>query len=95
MISLPKTWNVKNSLSNDSWNAKINMNTNISMEHIRQFFILWSRLQEVNFVEDVMDTISWTLTENGKCMDKSAYKAQFFGATSPLSCLQFGRFGCP
>jgi hypothetical protein len=28
-------------------------------------------------------------------MDKSAYKAQFFGATSPLSCLQFGRFGCP
>jgi hypothetical protein len=71
------------------------MNANISMEHIRQFFILWSVLQEVNLVEEVMDTISWTLTENGKCMDKSAYKAKFFGATSQSSSLQFGKFGHP
>jgi hypothetical protein len=61
------------------------MNANTSMEHIRQFFILWSLLQEVNLVVDVMDTISWTLTKNGKCMDKSAYNVQFFGATSPSS----------
>jgi hypothetical protein len=37
MISLSRKWNIKKALTNDVWIRKINMNANITMEHIGKF----------------------------------------------------------
>lgn len=53
--------------------------------HIWQFVDLWSKTREVQFQEDVEDTIKWKHTTSGEYTAASAYKAQLVAFTpSPL-----------
>jgi hypothetical protein len=85
-ISSRKIWNVKHALHHDAWISKINMDVEISFDHIRQFMELWIQLRDINLQDDVCDEIKWNLTESGQYTAKSAYNAQFFGATSSPTC---------
>ena len=62
------------------------MDINLTIPHLYEFVLLWTDLNNVLLREEVDDTITWNLTENGEYTSSSAYKAQFFGAiTSPMS----------
>jgi hypothetical protein len=74
-ISSRKHWNVKQALHNNAWIAKIDMEAEISIEHVRQYLSLWAKLRAVVLREEVMDKISWNLTNSGLYSSKSSYKA--------------------
>ncbi|KAM0838878.1 hypothetical protein ACQ4PT_060692 [Festuca glaucescens] len=79
-ISTRKNWNVKKAMSNNGWISKIKMDVEFSIEHIRQYISLWSKLEEATVRDDLEDEITWNLTETGIYSSSSAYRAQFFGA---------------
>jgi hypothetical protein len=62
------------------------MDAEITFDHIRQFVELWIQLRDENLQDDMCDEIKWNLTKSGQYTAKSAYKAQFFGATSSPTC---------
>jgi hypothetical protein len=47
-----------------------------------QYISLWVKLADVTLQEDIDGEIAWNLTKNGQYSSKSAYRTQFFGATS-------------
>jgi hypothetical protein len=65
----------------------------VTFAHLEQFIDLWTKLNGYNFDEDVEDSISWTLTEDGHYTAASAYKAQFLAPLPPILRGPFGRFG--
>ena len=55
---------------------------NFSLAHISQFVNLWTLTQEVTLSPGSEDSIVWTLSPSGAYSAKSAYRAQFFGAST-------------
>lgn len=51
------------------------------MDHLFEYLELWSILSQVQLNDDVEDAISWKFAASGIYSAKSAYKAQFHGAT--------------
>jgi hypothetical protein len=82
LASRTKRWNIKKSMENNAWIGKIALNEDFSLEHAAQYVSLWIQLSHIRLTCDMEDSISWRLTTNGKYTTASAYKAQFFGATS-------------
>jgi hypothetical protein len=82
MSSKRKSWNVKAAMHNHEWAAKIEGSTEFNYEHVVQFVKLWTNLERVHLDKDIEDGITWTLSANGEYFATSAYKAQFFGASS-------------
>jgi hypothetical protein len=82
MSSKRKKWNVKTTLVENDFAAKIKVSANFTYEHVVQFVELWTQLQGIHLIDDIEDNITWTLTANGKYSVASAYKVQFFGAIS-------------
>jgi hypothetical protein len=80
---------------NDAWISKINMDAEITFDDILQFMELWIQLQEINLQDDMIDDIKWNLIESGQYTTKSAYKAQFFGATSSPMCSSVWKIWAP
>ena len=73
---------VKQALHNNAWIAKIKVDASFTIPHIHEYLRLWVELQAIHLHEDIEDKIVWNLTTNGEYSTSSAYKAQFFGATS-------------
>jgi hypothetical protein len=76
-----KKCTVNKAMKDDAWIAMIHIDGDFIIAHFEQFVDLWIKLHDYNFDENLEDTISWTLTEDGQYTAASAYKAQFFGAT--------------
>jgi hypothetical protein len=74
-----KNWTINKATKNDAWIGMIHIEGDLTFAHLEQFIDLWTVLNGYNFDEDVEDSISWTLTEDGHYTAASAYKAQFFG----------------
>ena len=51
-----------------------------TLEHITQFVNMWDLLQGFTLDPETKDSITWTLTSNGKYSTGSPYKAQFIGS---------------
>jgi hypothetical protein len=83
-VSSRKKWNVEQATRNNAWISKIKLEGNFTLTHLTEFISLWRELNEVTLREDVEDDIAWNLTSNGIYSTTSAYKAQFFGATSTI-----------
>ena len=81
-VSTRKKWTVKQALCNNAWISRIKLDAILTVQHIREYIELWVALREAPLREDIQDTIVWNLTSNGEYSTSSAYKAQFFGATS-------------
>jgi hypothetical protein len=64
-ISKRKNWKVCHALKENAWVHKITLDKNFTMNQISQFINIWTLLLEVHLDEDVVDSISWKLTENG------------------------------
>jgi hypothetical protein len=76
-LAARKKLTVKQAIANGRWMRGLqNMTSN---DQLRQFVGLWTMVQQVMLQEEVSDTITWTLTEDGKYSARSAYDAQFFG----------------
>ena len=83
--SMRKNWKVREALKNNDWILKINPSTTVSIEHIRQFFMLWMLLHNFHLDELFEDSIIWKHTTDGRYSAASAYQAQFLGLVlSPL-----------
>jgi hypothetical protein len=70
---------VHQALLGDAWVFKVNLENNFTMDHVNQFIELRILFQGVNLEENVEDTSSWKLTNNGQYSAASAYKLQFLG----------------
>ena len=72
-------------MKHNTWILKINPPTNVSVEHITQFFVLWMILNEVHLDELNEDDVLWKHTTCGQYSAASAYRAQFLGTVlSPM-----------
>ena len=78
--SLRKNWTINQALLNNVWVRKIKMDEGFTMQHVLEFFDLWTELQSFTFDASTEDSIVWNLTPNGEYSAKSAYRAQFLGA---------------
>jgi hypothetical protein len=94
-ISTRKNWNVKKAMTNQGWISKINLAAEFTLQHIRQYISLWVKLSEVTLQEGIDDAITWNLTDNGHYSSSSAYRAQFFGATSSPIASTVWKFWAP
>ena len=83
-ISKKKTFTVHKALTSEFWIQNLGFEGGIAVSHINEFFILWSKLQEVQLTENTMDGITWRLTTNGKYTTSSAYLAQFEAPTTSI-----------
>ena len=83
-ISSCKKVCVKKALHNNAWIGNIKMVQDFSMQHLLEFIDLWTKIRRYNLILDnsVEDSITWNLTVHGEYWAKSAYKAQFLGATA-------------
>ena len=80
--STRKKWKVMEALRDNAWVSKIKLEESFTMPHVHEFISLWGEIRNVQLQDEVEDSIVWNLTANGECTSASAYKAQFFGATS-------------
>jgi hypothetical protein len=60
----------------------IHIEGDFTIAHLEQFVDLWIKVHDYVLHDDMDDSISWTLTDDGQYSAASAYKAQFFGATA-------------
>ena len=80
-----KRWKVREALKESAWILKIRPPTPASIEHVSQFFTLWTLLQEVHLDELADDDILWKHSASGNYSAASAYRAQFLGLVlSPM-----------
>jgi hypothetical protein len=75
-ISKKKKFFVSKGIAQDFWISKLSFEGGITVAHIREFSILWSKIQEIQ-VTDEPDTITWKLSASGAYSLSSAYLAQF------------------
>jgi hypothetical protein len=76
-LAARKKLTVKQALANGRWMRGLqNMN---SIDQLGPFVGLWTLVQQVMLQDEVPDTITWTLTDDGQYSARSAYGAQFFG----------------
>jgi hypothetical protein len=94
-ISTRKNWNVKKAMSDNGWISKIKMDVEFTLEHIRQYISLWSKLAEVTIHDDHKDEITWNLIESGIYSSSSAYRAQFFEAMLAPTTSSVWKFWAP
>jgi hypothetical protein len=80
--STRKKWSVKQATYENVWIKKIEMDTNLTILHLREFVHLWVEINSVHLREEVGDSVSYNLTTNGEYTSSLAYLAQFFGSTS-------------
>lgn len=61
--------------------SRLKHHTSSTVQHIKEFVVLWNLIAEITLKENKNDVITWKLTPNGEYTARLAYKAQFFGAT--------------
>jgi hypothetical protein len=69
------------------------MNDPLTMDHFHQFVNIWTILRELDLNEEMVDDISWNLTESGQYTAKSAYKVQLMELHLCRLVPRFGKFG--
>ena len=74
-----KKWKVQQAMQDNAWVTSIKMDHSFTMDHLSQYVVLWSLLQNVSLTSNVEDEIEWKLTENGQYSAASAYEVQFLG----------------
>jgi hypothetical protein len=77
-----KKLTVNKATTHDAWITMIHIAGDFTITHMEQFVDIWVKLQHYYFDEDLEDTISWMLTDDGQYTAVSVYKAQFFAATA-------------
>jgi hypothetical protein len=75
-ISKKKKFLVSKGIAQDFWISNLSFEGGITVAHIMEFSILWSKIQEIQ-VTDEPDTITWKLSASGAHSSSSAYLAQF------------------
>jgi hypothetical protein len=65
-------------LHNNTWIRALRGKINDATQ-LEEFISIWIRIQEVQLVPDIEDSIAWQWTTNGKYTTKSAYQIQFRG----------------
>ena len=75
-ISSTKNFTVAKTLDHDFWIRILLLKGGITVNHISEFYILWSKLQEVHLIDGTSDSIAWTLSPSGIYSTSSAYLAQ-------------------
>jgi hypothetical protein len=78
-----KNKTVQQELTNNSWIRSLR-NRITSATHIEEFVSLWIRIQDVQLLQGVRDSINWKWTQDGSYSTRSAYRIQFKGS--------YGRF---
>jgi hypothetical protein len=78
-MSKKKGWNVRNSIADNAWVLHLDTSAGLSVENLQEFIKLWSHTSQLTLHDDVPDSITWKLTNNGAYSCSSAYKAQFAG----------------
>lgn len=66
-------------MRNDAWIGMIKMLTTFTMDHVRQFILVWTCLGEVHLEEVAEDTIIWKHTTNEEYTTTLVYHAQILG----------------
>jgi hypothetical protein len=85
-LAARKKLTVRHALASGRWMKGLqNINSEAQLD---QFIELWTRLQQVELVQDQQDTITWILTADDKYSARSAYEVQFYGRIK-LPSLQF------
>ncbi|KAI4991646.1 hypothetical protein ZWY2020_040032 [Hordeum vulgare] len=80
-----KNWKVREAMAGNAWIFKIKHNTVVSIDHIREFFMIWTLLNDVQLQEQAEDVIIWKHANDGIYTADTAYRVQFLGMTlSPL-----------
>lgn len=69
-----KNWNLREALRDNPWIFKIKPSTIVSIQHIREFSMLWMLLHDL-----IQDDIVWKHMPSGHYSAASVYKAQFLG----------------
>jgi hypothetical protein len=75
MASTRRKWNVDQATHTNAWIAKLKMDINLTITRLREFVLLWTKLNDVNLREVVEDSISWNLTANREYTTILASKA--------------------
>ncbi|XP_022681253.1 uncharacterized protein LOC101760247 isoform X1 [Setaria italica] len=82
-ISKRKNRSLRDALHNRTWIRDININhSSFSVQHFREYVLLWQVVQQVALRPGVQDEITWKFTADGNYSAKSAYAAQFIGSAS-------------
>jgi hypothetical protein len=74
---MKKNCNIQKALHNNFLVNQIKIPHEFGVPRIEEFVKLWGLLQDVHLLQDVMDTITWKFTNDGKYSASSAYKMQF------------------
>jgi hypothetical protein len=74
-----KNKTVQQELRNNSWIRSLS-NRITSATHIEEFASLWIRIQDVQLLQGVQDSITWRWRPDGSYSTRSAYRIQFKGS---------------
>ena len=74
-----KNRTVRQELQNGNWIRSLRARITTSVQ-IQEFVALWIRLQDVQLMPDVQDSIVWRWTADGNYSTRSAYRIQFRGS---------------
>jgi hypothetical protein len=61
-----KKWSIKKATSNNAWIEKINMDDNLTRNHVEQFTNLWGHITKVDLEDHMKDDIVWKLMASGQ-----------------------------
>ncbi|CAN6163562.1 unnamed protein product [Urochloa humidicola] len=73
---------MKAALQDEAWVQHIRLQMLTSAQHFGEFTSLWAKVQRIALRPEVPDQIVWKLSADGEYSAKSAYEAQFLGATN-------------
>ena len=95
IASKRKNRKVHDALTDYHWIMDLDV-SNFTVNHISQFLQLWEIIQGITLYPDIEDTITWTISTSGVYSAKSAYKAQFLGASSfPFTAVVWNTWAPP
>ena len=63
-LSRKKCITVASAIRDDNWVSLIDISAGLSLDHLEQFFALWSKLLPINLQPGVLDTILWKLSND-------------------------------